>query len=80
MFSHAFRFTSAKDVMLVTSEGAPLYADADYKNIFNELKIDYTEFKVEGRAKIMKGDPKGLLERVRNYVGFKKELAFLPVE
>ena len=36
--------------------------------------------KVRGREMLVKGDPAGLLERVRRAVGFRKVLEFMPLD
>jgi 5-methylthioadenosine/S-adenosylhomocysteine deaminase len=69
-----------RDVMMVVINGSPVYADAEYANLFDSLKVTYQRVTVDGVQKVIKGDPVGLLKRISKAVGFKKEFPFLPVE
>jgi hypothetical protein len=40
---------------------------------------DYTRIKIQGKNKIIVGDPAGLVKKLRKIVGFHKELPYLPV-
>jgi len=42
--------------------------------------VDYTHAGVRGRAVCVRGDPGGLLAKVRAAVGFKKVLDYLPLD
>jgi len=68
-----------KDVALVFMEGVPLYGDDNFENIFKDFNIKYSKIRIEGKNKLIVGDPKGLMERVRKNVGYKKKLPFLPI-
>ena len=68
-----------RDIALVIQEGKPLYGDADYAKIFEDLDTDYTRISIEGKEKLIIGDPQALMEKVRKNVGFHKELPFLPI-
>ena len=68
-----------KDIALVFIEGVPLYGDDEFENIFKDFNIEYSKIKIEGKNKLIIGDPKGLMEKVRKNVGFNKELPFLPI-
>lgn len=69
-----------KDVMLVVMDGRPVYGDADFEDLFEALKVEYQNIRLDGMDKIITGDLKGLLRRISRAVGFKKEFPFLPVE
>lgn len=69
-----------KDVLLVVIDGRPVYGGAEYSSLFDSLRIDYQRLVVDGADKIIAGDLRGLLQRIRKAVGFKKEFPFLPVE
>ena len=71
---------SFENIMLVVIDGKPRYADQIFIPVFEALDIDYQKVKVVNNKKIVVGDILGLLDRVRKAVGFKKELAYLPVE
>ena len=71
---------SFENIMLVVIDGRPRYADQIFIPVFEALDIDYQKVKVVNNKKIVAGDILGLLDRVRKAVGFKKELAYLPVE
>lgn len=68
------------DIMLVVIDGAIKYGDASFIQLFEELDIPFQKVKVAGSEKLVNGDILGLLERIRNAVGYQKELPFLPVE
>jgi 5-methylthioadenosine/S-adenosylhomocysteine deaminase len=40
---------------------------------------DYTRIKIQGKNKIIVGDPAGLVKKLRRVVGFHKELPYLPI-
>jgi cytosine/adenosine deaminase-related metal-dependent hydrolase len=67
------------DIALVIQEGKPLYGDADYGEIFEDMSSDYTRISIEGKDKYVVGDPQTLMDKVRKNVGFHKELPFLPI-
>lgn len=71
---------SFADIMLVVIDGIPRYADKSFIPLFEALELDYQKIKVAGAQKIIGGDILGMLQRIRDAVGFHKELAFLPVE
>ena len=70
---------SLEDISLIFLEGKPLYGDDKFESIFQDLNSEYIRIKIEGRNKLIFGDPKGLMEKVRKNVGFHKELPFLPI-
>ena len=69
-----------EDIELMVQEGTPIYGDAKYEQLFQRRECDYTTVTVQGRKMCVKGDPAGLLERVRRAVGFKKVLDYLPLD
>jgi len=68
-----------EDISLVLMEGKPLYGDSDFEHIFRDLECDYSRVSINNKSKIIVGDPKGLLEKIRKTVGYNKELPFLPI-
>jgi cytosine/adenosine deaminase-related metal-dependent hydrolase len=40
---------------------------------------DYTRIRIQGKSKIIVGDPAGLMKKLRRVVGFHKELPYLPL-
>jgi len=70
-----------KDIELLTLAGKPIYGEMRFLDIFNgKLPKDYTQIKVGNREMFVKGDPAGLYKEVRNKIGFKKILDYLPFE
>jgi len=67
-----------EDIELMIQEGTPIYGDGKYEELFRRRECDYTTVEVGGRRMCVKGDPAGLLERIRRAVGFKKVLDYLP--
>jgi len=68
-----------KDIALVMMEGKPLYGDTQYAEIFNDCGNGFTQINVEGKDKLVVGDPQALMNKLRKTVGFHKELPFLPI-
>jgi 5-methylthioadenosine/S-adenosylhomocysteine deaminase len=66
------------DIELMIQEGNPIYGEGKYEELFRRRGCDYTTVEVDGRRMCVKGDPAGLLERVRRAVGFDKVLDYLP--
>jgi len=69
-----------QDIELMILEGTPIYGDGKYEELFRRRECDYTRVSVSGRAMCVKGDPAGLLEKVRRAVGFRKVLDYLPLD
>jgi cytosine/adenosine deaminase-related metal-dependent hydrolase len=69
-----------KDIQLLLQEGKPLMGDPAFKQLFQGNGSEYSEIVLQGKPKLVKGDPEGLLKRVRKNVGFKKELDFIPID
>jgi 5-methylthioadenosine/S-adenosylhomocysteine deaminase len=69
-----------EDIQLLTMEGIPLYGETRFGDLLPESRDDYTTIRVGGRDMFVKGDPAGLLRGIREEVGFKKTLDFLPFE
>ncbi len=67
------------DIMLVLFEGKPLYGDPKYKPLFETFKQKIYTFKINNTPKIGTIDPKGLMKKIRKFVGFQKKIPFLPV-
>ncbi len=76
----ALRKAQLNDISLVIIEGKPVYGDINYRALFEYTGTEYTEFKLNGKKKIAKGDPKGLIKSIRKFVKFKKIIPFFPVE
>ncbi len=68
-----------KDIALVFLEGKPIYGDDDFDEVFGELGSDFSKIKIEGKNKLIIGNPSALMEKIRKAVGFQKELPFLPI-
>jgi hypothetical protein len=76
----AFSQIRMHDIELLLMEGKPLYGSAHYKDFFGIKNNRYTDIKVNGREKFVIGNPADLLRKIREKVGFKKVLDFLPFE
>jgi len=68
-----------EDISLVFIEGKPVYGDIEFKSIFQYLGVVYTKISINGKKKLIIGDPCALMKRIRKNVGFHKELPFLPI-
>ena len=72
--------TQPEDIILLTIEGNPVLGHKTYEELFVARGQQYTEVSVRGKRFLVKGDPKALLQRVREAVGFKKVLDFIPLD
>ncbi|MDR0487613.1 MAG: amidohydrolase family protein [Treponema sp.] len=72
---------SMQDIELLTLAGVPIYGEERFLDIFGgELPAAYTRIKVGESTMFVKGDPAGLYKKVREKIGFRKELDYLPFE
>ena len=69
-----------QDIELLIQDGSPLLGDASYEELFAGRGVPYSKVSVRGRAMLVRGDPAGLMERVRKAVGFRKVLDFIPLD
>ncbi len=69
-----------KDVRLMVIDGNPVYGDAAFEDLFNDLGVEFQHVRVQGSEKIIIGDLLGLLRRINRAVGFKKKFPFMPVD
>jgi len=68
-----------RDISLVFMEGKPLYGDSEFEYLFQDFDTQYKRIEIDGKEKIIIGDPVGLVENIRKNVGFHKKLPFLPI-
>ncbi len=68
-----------EDIDLLVWEGTPIYGSKYYEELFKLRDVEYTQVKMCGREMLVKGDPMGLLKKVRKAVGFKKTLDYMPL-
>ena len=69
-----------EDIELLVQEGTPIYGDARHEELFTARGMQYSTVSVKGRQMLVRGDPAGLMERVRKAVGFRKVLDFIPLD
>jgi cytosine/adenosine deaminase-related metal-dependent hydrolase len=69
-----------QDIELLVQDGSPILGDAAHEELFSGRGVQYSKITVRGRRMIVKGDPEGLMERVRKAVGFRKVLDFIPLD
>ena len=72
-----------KEIELLVLAGKPIYGELRFLDIFRKsggLPEGYTKIKTGNREMFVKGDPAGLYSLVRQKVGFKKKLDYLPFE
>jgi 5-methylthioadenosine/S-adenosylhomocysteine deaminase len=72
--------TEIEDIDLLVLEGDPVFGSKEHEDLFRLRKQAFTEITIRGREMLAKGDPAGLLKRVRDAVGFKKVLDFMPLD
>ncbi len=66
-------------VKLIIIDGKPIYGDSDLQPFFEEFGIRTEKISISGKEKIIHGSPVSLLKSVQRSVGYKKDLAFLPI-
>jgi len=70
-----------QDIELLTLAGKPIYGETRFLDILKgELPENYTQIKIGRKTMFVKGDPAGLYNHVREKIGFKKKLDYLPFE
>ncbi len=72
--------TRPEDIELLVQDGSPIFGDARFEELFSSRGVQFTSVSVRGRKMLVKGDPAGLMERVRKAVGFRKVLDFIPLD
>ncbi|MBN2352781.1 MAG: amidohydrolase family protein [Spirochaetales bacterium] len=72
--------TNIEDIELLVLEGDPIFGRKEHEEIFALRGQKYATVKLRGREMLVKGDPAGLMRRVREAVGFKKVLDFIPLD
>jgi 5-methylthioadenosine/S-adenosylhomocysteine deaminase len=72
--------TNIEDIEILVLEGDPIFGQKEHEELFVLCGQKYTTVNIRGREMLAKGDPAGLLKRVREAVGFKKVLDFMPLE
>jgi len=76
-----FANASMADVELLVLAGAPIYGEMRFLDIFGgDLPPGYSQIEVSRRAMFVKGNPAELYTKVRNKVGFKKMLDYMPFD
>jgi len=72
---------SMVDIELLTLAGTPIYGETGFLDIFGgKLPPGYSQIEVGGRAMFVKGDPESLYTMIRQKVGFKKMLDYIPFD
>jgi cytosine/adenosine deaminase-related metal-dependent hydrolase len=71
-----------KDIVLSLQNGVPVYGDAKFFEFASQFGQNIEKVKLfhkEIPEKFMVGSPTLLLKKIRNELGYKKDLAFLPI-
>jgi len=68
-----------EDIELLLLAGTPILGSPEFEELFRLREVDYTCVRLNGKDRLVKGDPAGLLQEVRNAVGFKKILDYIPL-
>lgn len=69
-----------EDIELLLYEGTPILGSDEHEELFRLRECPYTRVRVRGRGMCVKGDPGGLLARIRRAVGHEKVLDYLPLD
>ncbi|WCL50549.1 amidohydrolase family protein [Leptospira sp. GIMC2001] len=73
---------NSSDIVLLVCDGKPLYGDSRFENLMKDLQVNGEMIKIgnaEQDQKFLVGTPKKLLKSIRMALGYKKDLAFLPI-
>lgn len=71
-----------EDIVLLTREGRPLLADARLEDFVSEWKEPWDSFAFRShpnQRKLLTGSPHSRLKKIHSSLGYKKDLAFLPI-
>ena len=68
-----------EDVRLVVINGKPVYGDIALKSLFELFHENYEIIKIGNSERLITGSPINLLDSVNRTLGYKKNLAFLPI-
>jgi cytosine/adenosine deaminase-related metal-dependent hydrolase len=75
---------SMQDIELLVLAGMPIYGELRFLDLFGldsgKLPAGFTQIVVGKRPMFVRGDPGGLYKEIRQKVGFKKELDYLPFD
>jgi cytosine/adenosine deaminase-related metal-dependent hydrolase len=72
---------SMQDIELLVLAGKPIYGEMRFLDIFKgTLPASYTEIKEGKRHMFVKGNPVDLYNEIRQKIGFRKKLDYLPFE
>jgi len=69
-----------EDIELLVQDGSPIFGGASHEELFAGRGVPFTKVAIRGRQMLVKGDPAGLMEKVRKAVGFRKVLDFMPLD
>jgi cytosine/adenosine deaminase-related metal-dependent hydrolase len=73
--------TSMEDIELLILAGIPIYGELRFLDILEgRLPPGYSRIDAGGREMFVKGDPSGLYTTMRQKVGFKKVLDYMPFD
>jgi len=69
-----------EDIELLVLAGVPILGSDRFVALFQKKEKDYTSIALKGCKRTVIGDPKALLQRVREKVGFPKVLDYMPLQ
>ena len=69
-----------EDIELLTVDGVPVLAERRFADLLPDEGKGYEEIQSGGRPVLVKGNPATLYKAIREAVGFKKTLDYLPFE
>lgn len=69
------------DIELVFINGIPRYGFYYYRDLFDKFSniVDYSKVVIDGKERIIVGSLEGLMKTVWEFVGFRKQLPFIPI-
>ncbi|MGC8767019.1 MAG: amidohydrolase family protein [Brevinematia bacterium] len=67
------------DIELVILNGIPYYGFSYYEDIIRNFDIDYSKVVIDGKERFIVGDLEKLMRTVWEFLGFRKQLPFIPI-
>jgi 5-methylthioadenosine/S-adenosylhomocysteine deaminase len=71
-----------EDILFLAKDGLPILGDSKLDSLWKDLKVDSELIRVQALQPVERrivGSPKKTLKRIQTLLGYKKDLAFLPI-
>lgn len=71
-----------EDIVLLVKDGLPIFADKKLEGLLEDLNVEVESIRIKNNPenpKLLIGSPKKLFKSIQSTLGYKKDLAFLPI-